>query len=521
MAFKYKVAPGDTLNQIANRYGFANYKLAGVSSVPSGNFDLIRPGEEITLGNYNPQEIKSIGSTDPIITSEQNAGEYKDLASSLDKKINPPPEGNFEEYLQQIADQNPELADEMMDKLGYTRNSDKSAEQKDTKEIASGDKLYDEYLKGQETLKTGMDTQKAEKEAEIKALLPKTLALIDAQYAATTSNITNTYSKLLTEQQRINQVNVDRTKAYGLGAGGQYMPLEFTSAVSEQEQKAANAISTLENERNDLLAQAKASRDQGEISALRDNMDALNKVEETMRQRTKDLSAEVQKRYELTQAVRKEQESKFQERANKTLEAAKIKYLKDFQNAKTEEDKVKVIRKVILDSAGTLTNDDFYSIYSSLNSAVMGAGEVKTKAEKEAADLEYKKAQTKKEIIDAKKAEADIKTPEEKAAEKEMARKKSESEIEENKAQADAARALAEERRKGKDPTPAEVTKENVKNVVDTLNSVSGADGFISPNDWKKAKQLWVREGYGTAAEFDKTFDGYMNPNNPEYWKQK
>ena len=501
MAYKHKVLPGENLNQISQRYGFANYKLAGISSVPSGNFDLVRPGEEITLGNYNPQEVKTIGSTDPLITSEQNAGEYKDLASSLDKKLNPPPEGT------PTPDTEAATATPIA--------------QKDTQAIASGDKLYDEYLKSQETVKTGMDTQKADKEAEIKSLLPKTLALIDAQYAATTSNITNTYSKLLTEQQRINQVNVDRTKAYGLGAGGQYMPLEFTSAVSEQEQKAANAISTLENERNDLLAQAKASRDQGEISALRDNMDALNKVEETMRQRTKDLSAEVQKRYELTQAVRKEQESKFQERANKTLEAAKIKYLKDFQNAKTEDEKVKVIRKVILDSAGTLTNDDFYSIYSALNSAVMGAGEAGTKTAKDKADLEYKQAQTKKEIIDAKKAEADIKTPEEKAAEKEIARRKSESEIEENKAQADAARALAEERRKGKDPTPAEVTKENVKNVVDTLNSVSGADGFISPNDWKKAKQLWVREGYGTAAEFDTAFDGYRNPNNTEYWTQK
>ena len=521
MAYKHKVLSGETLNQISQKYGFTNYKTAGISSVPSGNFDLIRPGEEITLGNYNPAEVKTIGSTDPLITSEQNAGEYKDLASSLDKKLNPPPDGNFEEYLQQIADQNPELADEMMDKLGYTSKLDKSAEQKDTQEIASGDKLYDEYLKSQETVKTGMDTQKAEKEAEIKSLLPKTLALIDAQYAATTSNITNTYSKLLTEQQRINQVNVDRTKAYGLGAGGQYMPLEFTSAVSEQEQKAANAISTLENERNDLLAQAKASRDQGEISALRDNMDALDKVEKTMRERTKDLSAEVQKRYELTQAVRKEQEAKFKERANKTLEAAKIKYLKDFQNAKTEDEKVKVIRKVILNSGGTLTNDDFYSIYSSLNSAVEGASEKTTKTAKEKAELEHKQAQTKKEIIDAKKAEADIKTPEEKAAEKEIARRKSESEIEENKAQADAARALAEERRKGKKLTVAEQKEETVKQATEAFNTIIGADGFVSPDDWKKIKQAWIQGGYGTAKEFDTAFDGYRNPNNAEYWTQE
>lgn len=495
MAYKHKVLTGETLNQISQKYGFANYKLAGVSSVPSGNFDLIRPGEEITLGNYNPAEVKTIGSTDPLLTSEQNAGEYKDLASSLDAKLNPPPEGT----------------------ATPNTGTETPIAQKSTQSIASGDKLYDEYLKSQETVKTGMDTQKAEKEAEVKSLLPKTLALIDAQYAATSSNITNTYSKLLTEQQRINQVNVDRTKAYGLSAGGQYMPLEFTSAVSDQEQKAANAISTLENERNNLLAQAKASRDQGEISALRDNMDALNKVEETMRQRTKDLSAEVQKRYELTLAVRKEQEAKFQERASKTLEAAKIRYLKDFQNAKTEEDKVKVIRKVILDSAGTLTNDDFYSIYSALNSAVMGAEEATAKAGKAAAELKQTEAQTKKTL-------SDIKTPEEKKAEQEMARKESESKIKENQAQANAANALAEERRKNKDKAPTLTEKEKahevVKNVTEAANMVIGADGFLSPDDWKKLKQAWIQSGDGTAAEFDKAFDGYRNPNNPEYWIQ-
>ena len=42
MAFKHKVLPGETLNTISQKYGFANYKKAGVSSVPSGNFDLIK-----------------------------------------------------------------------------------------------------------------------------------------------------------------------------------------------------------------------------------------------------------------------------------------------------------------------------------------------------------------------------------------------------------------------------------------------------------------------------------------------
>lgn len=51
MATTYKVKSGDTLNSIAKQYGFSNYKEAGITSVPSGNFDLVRVGDTITLGN--------------------------------------------------------------------------------------------------------------------------------------------------------------------------------------------------------------------------------------------------------------------------------------------------------------------------------------------------------------------------------------------------------------------------------------------------------------------------------------
>lgn len=51
MAITYTVKKGDTLNSIVQGQGFKNYKEAGITSVPSGNFDLIRPGEVITIGN--------------------------------------------------------------------------------------------------------------------------------------------------------------------------------------------------------------------------------------------------------------------------------------------------------------------------------------------------------------------------------------------------------------------------------------------------------------------------------------
>ena len=88
---------------------------------------------------------------------------------------------------------------------------------------------------------------------------------------------------------------------------------------------------------------------------------------------------------------------------------AKFKYIKNFQNAKDEEEKAKIIRKIILDSAGKLTDEDFYSVYSAMASATATAKELTEKDLKEKADLEYKQAQTAKE-------KASIKTPEEIAA---------------------------------------------------------------------------------------------------------
>lgn len=58
MPISYTVKEGDTLNGIASSYGYSNYKDAGVSSVKSGNFDLITPGETINLGNANKTVVE-------------------------------------------------------------------------------------------------------------------------------------------------------------------------------------------------------------------------------------------------------------------------------------------------------------------------------------------------------------------------------------------------------------------------------------------------------------------------------
>lgn len=50
----YVVQPGDTLNEIASRFGFTNYLEAGITGYRSGNPDLIFPGETLTIGGQRP-----------------------------------------------------------------------------------------------------------------------------------------------------------------------------------------------------------------------------------------------------------------------------------------------------------------------------------------------------------------------------------------------------------------------------------------------------------------------------------
>lgn len=422
MAYKYKVAQGDTLNTIASRFGFSNYKEAGISSVPSGDFDAVSPGDEITLANYDPNKVTTIGSTPSAISSNDVAGEYKSASSNLDEKLNENSrayrlnDGSMAYFSGEVSEA--ELAAKNGKTLPKTGEEEPKPKTGDEPKpgTAEADPLYQSMLKSEAAGKASADAWAAAQNLKINALLPKTLSLLDAQYASSVSNITNTYTKLIDEQKIINSRSIDRTKAYGLSHGAQYVPLEFSDAISEKETKAANEIAGLENSRNDLLAKAKQARDLGEITSLRENMKDLNTVEETMRQRTKDLADEVQKRYELVVAARKEAETKQKETVQKALAAASIQHLDDFKNAKDEKAKDKIVRQIILDSAGTLTDADYYSVYTALNSAVTSAKDKSLATRKTEAEIKSTEALAKDRTASAAKsyAEAAVKSTEKK-----------------------------------------------------------------------------------------------------------
>jgi hypothetical protein len=90
-------------------------------------------------------------------------------------------------------------------------------------------------------------------------------------------------------------------------------------------------------------------------------------------------------------SVRKEQETKQKERAKSFMLSAQTKYVDEFDKAKTEQEKDAIIKKIILNSGGTLTDADRYDLYS----ALVTASEAKlTKvADEEKAKMEMRKGE--------------------------------------------------------------------------------------------------------------------------------
>lgn len=378
MPFVYKVKKGDTLNTIAQQHGFKNYKEAGVSAVPSGNFDLIREGEDITLGNYNPNKISTIGSTPPVLSSKDNQQEYRDNSSKIDGMLT---------GLAGKADSSTTPKEETTkETITPFSTGEKTT---DGKIETTGDPVLDKINAWTKEQSAKFDADALAKKESYSQLYNTSLAAIDATTKSTIDYINTTYDKRLAEQKRINQINIDRVQAYGLGNGGQYTPIAFSDAVTNRETEAADRISSLEGERNSLIAEAKSARDVGSSKLLREKLADLDKIDTDIRTQLQNVKKEADDQYKLLRDYRKEEEAKIKtkrEEMLKRLQALAPKYSDEFDKL-DESAKDELIKKI-----ATQTGLEYAYVYSTLQSAVTTGAKAKTDKEKALVDIDAAKA---------------------------------------------------------------------------------------------------------------------------------
>lgn len=369
MATKYVVKPGDTLNSIASQYGFSNYKEAGITSVPSGNFDLIRPGDTIDIGGSSTP-VSGYKATTPLVTSLDSQAQFSKDSAELDKMMNPT-------YL-------PDDPTTTSDKANDPNKTDATK----TESIKTGDAYYD-------TLRANTDASKAKYEAEAADVLKEydslykiELAAIDAKTKASISAIKSSFEQRIQEQVRINKVNVDRVKAYGLGGGAaQYLPIMWSDAITERERQGAKEISDLERQRQDLIDKAKAAKEEGNAALLSQRIKDYNDTKEKLNKRLSEIEAESQKQYELLRKVREDQEAEYQKKKGESLKRLQAYYKlnpEEVSNLSSEE------KQALINTISTKYGLEPFE--------VLGAIEAATAPDYEAlqaeADLAKTKAQT-------------------------------------------------------------------------------------------------------------------------------
>lgn len=278
----------------------------------------------------------------------------------------------------------------------------------------SGDPIYDKMKKWQEEQSLKFDAEQEEKKKAYEAMYQTSLASIDASAQATINNINSTYDQRITEQKRINQLRVDRMKAYGLGsANAMANPIEYTDSVSAREQEGADKVKELDSQRNNLIAQAKSARDQGASKLLREKLADLDNIDEQIRTQLSKVSEEADKQYKLLRDIRKEEETKHKDAIAKMVERLTQlapKYADEYDKMDN------VAKDAFIEQIVKETGLDYAQVFATLNKGVSEAQKLKTTEEKEALSLDKAKndlaisknnlAKSQKELVEGKKTDA-------------------------------------------------------------------------------------------------------------------
>lgn len=354
----------------------------GSVSDPNGN---LSAGTDVPLALQNNPALRQLlqesvmiqsgknGHPSPVVTSADNKSEFDTNKSTLGDKQTALDAANAKAAADKTAAAEASAAAGAAVEPKFNEDTGRVE--------ANSDPVSDSLNKWEADRKAEFDKQAADRKTQYDSLYTTSLAAIDSATAATIENIKASYDKRIGEQRRINDINIARVKAYGLGSGGQYTPIAFSDAVSSREQEAADQISTLEGQRTNLIAQAQAAANNGRADLLRTHMEDLNKIEDQLRTNLKDVFTEASKQYDVLRTLREKAETDHKtklEEARKRLALIASSYLDQF-DGKDQAGKDALIKQLM-----SSTGLDYATIFGEMTKASQDAAILKTKNAKDA-----------------------------------------------------------------------------------------------------------------------------------------
>lgn len=357
----YTAQAGDTLNGIASKFGFANYKDAGVSTVPSGNFDQINPGDKITLSNYAKAPAVQQTTTSVRQQATQNAATLQNKVA----QVAPPPP----------VTQDPNAANNSQDATkakanGITQPGASQLAGTVTNDIDNGDGTHTvSYADGTQDrvkvatngdgssaytvlspeagVKYDADKQTAAANAKAQSqvdyattTLDGLKAQSDAATAALIDSIKSTYAARITLTQDSNSRVLAAKDQEGIRSGrARYAAGLQEGILSDEEQQGIARVATLQGEMISLIAQAQKAQNDEDITLFNDRMDALSKSDTALQTSLQNI----------------------QKNAFDSLKQMQDQKTADINNAKTQQDavlaKAKVVAPALAEKLAALSDD--------------------------------------------------------------------------------------------------------------------------------------------------------------------
>jgi hypothetical protein len=243
----------------------------------------------------NSSGVGSIPKAPAVVSSKDLTNSFKTESSTLDKTIE-----NSKINLNANTQADPTKKDGTKTETTTTT----------TKTPSTMPEIMDQEAKDNAAK---IEADKVAQKNEYLSQMNNSLANTSQVYKDLLESINRTADNNIAQQKRINDINNSRIKAYALGGSAALAtPLEFTNAISLQEQEGAERISKIDNLRNEAIAKAKLAQADGDHDLLKEYNKNISDLQERATTQLKVNADNSLKRYELVRKFADEQAEKQQ-----------------------------------------------------------------------------------------------------------------------------------------------------------------------------------------------------------------